>query len=152
MSIVRWPDVPDVQGSLRIPRPSIYLLGSSQTTEWYIKAARQLDQYFGSVFFCDDQQPKNLVDYTKWVFNWLLPADLAFIWIDRPPINAQLLWDQLEVGICFGQRKPMVLAIHPSLDSLSLALRAVLNELGIVSPIYSTLEMAVEATKMRRGT
>jgi hypothetical protein len=153
--IVRWPDVPSVEGLLKLPKPAVFLMGSydKQTGlagDWYEQAARYLDRYVGTIFYGVHLGQPALEEFLQWYFYWLQLCDVVVVWIEQK--GSRLAWSQFEVGWVFGTHlgagEPEILVgVHPSLEILGGSLEIVGNTYGLNLNIYNDLPTLLHAAR-----
>lgn len=113
--IVRYPDMPH-----EFQRPVVTLLGScSLEDSWYPQAARYLDRAGVTVIYGHGTGEP---DFAAWMFQWLLTADMAVVWIDGEP------WADFEVGYVIGRSNMEVVAGCSDLE-----MRDVLNKVLMIN-------------------
>lgn len=142
--IVRYPAFPAVEGSLRLPRPAVFLLGSydplsGDRGQWYGRASRILDRWGATVFSAVNVHGFDS-EFATWVFFWLRQVDHVVIWVEHTDA-----WSEFESGWAIGRGGsvhvgspsadmrtalaivadcPPVTRIHESLDGLLHGVRA----------------------------
>lgn len=149
--IVRFPEVPNVDGPLNLPKPAVFLLGSYDPEKgsvgcWYEQAARYLDQYVGAVFY-GVLVGEFREDFIRWYFHWLDRCDVAVIWLDRGAA-----WSQFESGYVLGTYartgEPEVLVgVEPGHDNLRRSLELVGEHLGLELRIHEDLPTMLHAAR-----
>lgn len=159
--IVQWPNMPDVSGNLKIPKPSVYLFGSYDPNEhslWKVQAARKLDPIVGCVFHSNEillKITKNKeLSYIKWNLYWLHEADILAFWIENRQSNLSLFELGLSFGYC-GSNVINRLVIGTSEDcqqGMINNLEIVSKHLGYLDPIFNNFNSWINAiiTKSRR--
>jgi hypothetical protein len=155
--IVRFPDVPDVDGPLTLPRPAVFLLGSySRETGaigvWYEEAARYLDRHVGCVFY-GVIVGEFREDFIRWYFHWLDRCDLAVAWLDAgDSIRPMLSWSQFELGYVMGTRArtgepDLLVGVHPGHVNLRLSIELVADHLGLQLRIHDNLQSMLQVAR-----
>jgi hypothetical protein len=151
--IVRFPDVPNVDGPLNIPRPAAFLLGSYDPKTgshgaWYEETARYLDRYVGAVFYGVSVEFQQ--EFIRWYFHWLDRCDIGVVWLEGRRGDS---WSQFEVGYLFGAHartgKPEVLVgIAPGQDNLRRSLEIVIDHLRLELRIYEDLSAMIHQARV----
>lgn len=159
--IVQWPDMPNVSGNLKVPKPSVYLFGSCDSNGysfWKVQSARKLDPIVGCVFHSNKillkRTPNEELSYIKWNLYWLHEADILAFWIDNGQFNLSLF----ELGLSFGYCCSNVinrLVIGISKDcqqGMINNLKIISEQLGYLDPIHNNFNSWINAiiTKSRR--
>lgn len=147
--IVRFPNVPPVEGKLKLPRPAVFLIGSyGRHMGWADLAARELDPHVGCIFIANEIVPSG-ADALKaeWLVTWLQAVDIVACWVAGPE------WDQFELGYALGRAgsRPGLHApvIGTTIPEIRESVEAALSVLGfdpIVFADFNTWLSAVEAS------
>ncbi len=148
--IVRFPDVPDVDGPLSLPRPAVFLMGSYDPVQgaaggWYEEAARYLERYVGAVFYGVSVEFRE--DFVTWYFHWLNRCEVAVIWLDGGT------WSQFEVGVLLGRvgamrRRPeFLVGIQTGNNNLRRAIEIVSENYGLELHIHDDLKTMLHAAR-----
>lgn len=153
--IIRFPDMPPVEGPLSLPTPTVFLLGSydpdyGAVGGWYEEAARYLDRYVGAVFY-GEVVGEFREDFITWYFHWLNQCDLAVIWLDHPR-NARIAWSQFEVGYIMSAyawtNKPKVMmGVAPGNENLRRSIEIVAVQLDLDLRIHEDLPIMLHAAR-----
>jgi hypothetical protein len=147
--IVRWPEVPAVEGKLSVPRPAVFLIGSYTTAQsaggWYEQAARYLERSAGAVFYGVLTGPWR-EDFHTWFYHWLDRAEVAAIWIEGPT------WSQFEIGMLIGSyarsgRPELVIGVHHELERLRRAFELVIEHFGLELLIHDDRATTIHAAR-----
>lgn len=153
--LITWPNGSAETGSLQIPRPAVFLMGSYNpgltAHQWQTTAAKQLEDKVGTV--CYGIFPGHgLHAYTRWSLFWACEADLIVVWLE-PPIKGfavPLQWSEFEFGLCLGlaragQARPPVVGVDRSLVYAREVIGATLESLGFSSLTYDSLPELLHA-------
>ena len=141
--IVTFPDMPPVDGPLKVPRPAVYLFGSygASRVNWQPHVAKKLDRYAGCVAYGGRAVADPL--YVQWSVFWLRHCDLAVCWIDGDP------WSQFELG--FSSARQTRMFVGAAEETVRVALEQALHALGFSPVVYETTEQLVAAAREQIG-
>lgn len=149
--IVRFPDMPNVDGRLAVPLPAAFLLGSydpktGSRGAWYEEAARYLERYVGTVFYGVETSFRE--EFIRWYFHWLSRADMGIVWLEQSSC-----WSQFEVGYLVGNARTgettVLIGIAPGQDSLRRSFEIVIDHLGLNILIHDNLADLLHAARHR---
>jgi len=149
--IVKFPDMPNVTGNIKLPKPAVYLAGSySFASKWMVRAAKDLESHVGVVFYAT--QPSGDFSYIKWTLTWLHESDTVGFWIDGSP------WAEFELGLLLGRARVLDKSDRPIIGAAKGSgvlgvIEEVLGALGFDPYVYEDFDEwvhAVEAHATRR--
>lgn len=143
--IVRYPDLPAVEGGLHAPRPLVFLLGGYEWSgdgAWYAHAARSLDRHAGAVVYGVGAGPS----FVMWFAHWITRADFVLIWIGNEPH-----WSEFEVGWALGafrgEEQAVRVGIAPERAELLAAVATFLQATQMHVPIHTELDPMLLAAR-----
>lgn len=127
MAVITFPNVPAVDGPLKLPRPAVYLATSAdQAGRWIVQAARELGRHVPSVFLPapaeTSEHHRLLVD---WSLLWMRQADIVGFWI------AGERWQQFELGLCLGRGDRVIIGMPPDAFAQIAVVSAILSGLNV---------------------
>jgi hypothetical protein len=144
--------MPEVQGTLKLARPAVYLLGSHDG--WQARAARELEPSVGCVFHrgAGPQPGQDPTLFMRWQLYWLEHVDRILYFALHDDLG-----DEFELGLVMGRliggpvlrRPPILGAAHPRARAALEAVAVLVLGEGVV--VHCELGAAVAALRAATG-